>query len=160
IFRRGTHREFIEVGLAEENRIGLAKSGDDMSVIRRTIPRQDLAAGGGGHAANAQVVLDRDGQPGQRAKSLAGLASAMDGSGLLARAGFIEVEKGGQERIEAGNGFQTPAEESLGGQFATGQTLEQAGGGGRHGDYSITGGTPKNPASFSRRGSGAGARTS
>ncbi len=66
VFRRGTHREFIEIRLAHDDRAGGFELLDNRRVVRRVEVFEHPARTGGGAAAEAHVVLERDRHARQR----------------------------------------------------------------------------------------------
>jgi hypothetical protein len=91
--RVGPNAEFsVLLPIANSSRLVLpttmapavAQRVDDGGVVRRLPAVEDLRRAGGGHAAGAHVVLQRDGDTGQRAGVVAGGDVGVDGRGALA----------------------------------------------------------------------------
>ena len=92
------HRELVEVRLADGDRAGVAQAGDHRGVVGRAPALEDLRRARGGDALRAEVVLQRDRHPGQRARVLPRRHPAVDGVGR--REGLVAGDE--VERVELG----------------------------------------------------------
>ncbi len=91
-----THRELVEVRLADHDRTGFVQLGDDGCVVGRVPTVEDLRRTRRRDAARAHVVLERDGHAGERA----GVATDSDQLVDLRRAGARLV---GEHEVEGVN---------------------------------------------------------
>ena len=66
VLRRGAHREFVEVRLAQDHDVMIKKSAGHGRVVRRQPALQDLGSTCGRSAAVGEDVLERQGHPGER----------------------------------------------------------------------------------------------
>ena len=97
VLRRGSHRELVEVRLADEDGALFAQPRDDRAVDDRREALEDPRARGGLDAARGEHVLERDGDAGQR-RSLARAQPLVGGvrlgEGFLGRDADVGVEIG------------------------------------------------------------------
>ncbi|EEP75446.1 predicted protein [Uncinocarpus reesii 1704] len=76
-------REFVEVGLGEEDCAGMAEVSEHGGVVERTERGEGQGAAGGGHVKGVDVVFDEDGDAEQGREA--------DGGGILRAGGDREV---------------------------------------------------------------------
>ena len=80
-----SHRELVEIGLADDHGTGLLEPGDDRRVVGRHPSLEDARRARGDHAASAHVVLQCDRHTGQRPGIVTCGDGGVDGGGALAR---------------------------------------------------------------------------
>ena len=90
------HRELVHVHLAHQHRIGGSQLADDVGVIRRDKVPQHLAGTGCGLPGDADHILDRDGNTGERPQRSSRGPATVDLGGLCERSLTIDM----QERLD------------------------------------------------------------
>ena len=130
----GAHREFVQVGLAQDRHLRGAQALDHGGVVGAVPAFEDLRAGRGGLADGDDQVLDGDRHTGEGVQLLgrgaAGGADRVHLGGDGERLVRVDVQEGVDLAVDGGDAVQVRLGDLDGGDFAGGQLAGERRGGG------------------------------
>ncbi len=117
-FGAGTHREFVHVGFANDDRTRVFQSSDHGRIVWRDETFQHLRRAGGRHVRGAKDIFDRDGQACQRSQSFACSSIGVHGFRGLHRGFFGNVRERIDRRLRSSDGCERLSDDLDCGDFA------------------------------------------